>query len=211
MWLLLSGPEAGHPVLPLLCDILFVNRCEGPALKLELTAWPGAGEPGAWGSCRTPLQSLLFLYLLLACFFFLSSSHPLLPPALSSVPPCLCPSLLSFLILLPPPPLSLLSHLPLLLPLTPPPSPAPPTGASAKQRLGAWAGQAHCIARATLWTCLAQGQEVIEVGGARAADWEPPAPAASFRQTSRWQVSMGTKSHLRSEAAPLSLTGTSLR
>lgn len=120
MWLLLSGPEAGHPVLPLLCDILFVNRCEGPALKLELTAWPGAGEPGAWGSCRTSLQSLLFLYLLLACFFFLSSSHPLLPPALSSVPPCLCPSLLSFLILLPPPPLSLLSHLPLLLPLTPP-------------------------------------------------------------------------------------------
>jgi hypothetical protein len=64
--------------------------------------------------------------------------------------------------------------------------------------------------RATLRTCLAQGQEVIEVGGARAADWEPPAPAASFRQTSRWQVSMGTKSHLRSEAAPLSLTGTSL-
>lgn len=35
----------------LLCDILFVNRCEGPALKLEPPAWPGAGEPGAWGSC----------------------------------------------------------------------------------------------------------------------------------------------------------------
>lgn len=195
--------------MPLLCDILFVNRCEGPALKLELTAWPGAGEPGAWGSCCTSLQSLLFLYLLHACFFFLSSSHPLLPPALSSVPPCLCPLLLD-----PPPspsPFPALSPPPAPPPDPPPPSPAPPTGASAKQRLGAWAGQAHCIARATLWTCLAQGQEVIEVGGARAADWEPPAPAASFRQTSRWQVSMGTKSHLRSEAAPLSLTGTSLR
>lgn len=114
MWLLLSGPEAGHPVLPLLCDILFVNRCEGPALKLELTAWPGAGEPGAWGSCCTSLQSLLFLYLLHACFFFLSSSHPLLPPALSSVPPCLCPLLLD------PPPSP--SPFPA---LSPPPAPPP--------------------------------------------------------------------------------------
>lgn len=178
-------------------------------MKLEPPAWPGAGEPGAWGSCCAfPFNPHSSPTSFSPSF---SSSHPpilSLPLPLSSVPPCLCPSLLSFLILLPPPPL--LSHLPLLLPLTPP-SPAPTTGASARQRLGAWAGQAPCTARATLWTCLAQGQEVIEVGGARAADWEPPAPAASFRQTSRWQVSMGTKSHLRSEAAPLSLTGTSLR
>lgn len=90
-------------------------------MKLELPAWPGAGEPGAWGSCCAspsipafpqPPSPLLLLPLIL--LFVLSH-----PPPLSSVPPCLCPSLLSFLILLPPPPLPLLSHLPLLLPLTP--------------------------------------------------------------------------------------------
>lgn len=30
-------------------------------------------------------------------------------------------------------------------------------------------------------------------GRGRAADWEPPAPPASFRQTSRWQVSGGQR------------------
>lgn len=39
-------------------------------------------------------------------------------------------------------------------------------------------------------------------GRGPAADWEPPAPAASFGQTSRWQVSARTKGHLCSEAAP---------
>lgn len=46
------------------------------------------------------------------------------------------------------------------------------------------------------------GQEVAVSGRGPAADWEPPAPAASFGQTSRWQVSAGTKGHLCSEAAP---------
>lgn len=180
-------------------------------MKLELPAWPGAGEPGAWGSCCAspsipalplPPSPLLFL--------------PLVLPFSPSLSLCLLSLLvfvlLSALLLDPTPsPSPFPAPSPPPAPPPDPPSPVPATGASARQRLGAWAGQASSTARATLRTCLAQGQEVIEVGGARAADWEPPAPAASFRQTSRWQVSMGTKSHLRSEAAPLSLTGTSLR
>lgn len=66
--------------------------------------------------------------------------------------------------------------------------------------------RARCARGTTLKTRLAQRSGGRYRRAGPSSRLGAPAPAASLRQTSRWQVSMGTKSHLCSEAAPPPLT-----